>query len=162
MKILVLADTHVPFTAKDLPKVIYEEADDVDLILHAGDIVEYGVIERLEEFAEVKAVCGNMDDLVSRQALPKKEIITAGRFKIGLTHGEGAPDKIEDYCLKAFSKNKVDAIVFGHSHLPMNKFIDGILLFNPGSPTDKVFAPYNSYGILNINDKITAEIKRIE
>ena len=60
-----------------------------------------------------------------------------------------------------FKKDKVDIIIFGHSHTPENKKIDGILFFNPGSLTDKDFAPYNSYGILELNDEIEAKIIRI-
>jgi hypothetical protein len=51
-----------------------------------------------------------------------------------------------------FEKDKVDIIVFGHSHNPVNETRDGILYFNPGSPTDKMFSPYNSYGIIEINE----------
>ena len=55
----------------------------------------------------------------------------------------------------------MDVIVFGHSHSPVNELRDGILFFNPGSPTDKIFAKYNSYGILTINKEIKGEIIRL-
>jgi len=51
----------------------------------------------------------------------------------------------------------VDVIVFGHSHKPFNQIINGILMFNPGSPTDKIFTNTNSFGILELNKKIRAE-----
>ena len=56
----------------------------------------------------------------------------------------------------------VDVIVFGHSHTPLNEVEEGVLFFNPGSPTDKVFAPYNSIGILHVDKKIKGEIIRLE
>jgi len=62
---------------------------------------------------------------------------------------------------EAFKNDKVDLIIFGHSHCGLNEKKGGILFFNPGSATDKVFAPYNSYGIIEINDKIKATIIRI-
>ena len=55
----------------------------------------------------------------------------------------------------------MDAIVFGHSHSPINEVHDGILFFNPGTPTDKVFATFNSFGILEVNDKIKGRILRL-
>ena len=57
---------------------------------------------------------------------------------------------------------QVDVIIFGHSHIPCNERIDGVLFFNPGSPTDKIFAPYNSYGMIEITGKnINARIIKI-
>ena len=56
----------------------------------------------------------------------------------------------------------VDAIIFGHSHEPVNMVKNGVLFFNPGSPTDKIFAKANSYGILEITDKkIEGKILRL-
>jgi len=83
--------------------------------------------------------------------LNPKEIINIGKFKIGLIHGYGAPSEIMPTVRREF--DKVDVLVFGHSHAAMNIKKDGILYFNPGSPTDKIFASKNSYGILEITDK---------
>ena len=43
-------------------------------------------------------------------------------------------------------------VVFGHSHMPYNEDEDGLLLFNPGSPTWKRKAPFTSMGLLWIED----------
>ena len=91
----------------------------------------------------------------------QKEIIKAGNFKIGLTHGEGAPEGIIDTVKKQFEKDKVDCIVFGHSHAPICERRENILFFNPGSPTDTIFAPFNSYGILEVDKKIEGTPKKI-
>lgn len=151
MRILVLSDTHIPRTSPDLPERIYNEIPNVDMILHAGDFVEMDVLEKLKVLKETKAVYGNMDCRALRDSLNPKEIIQAGRFKIGLIHGHGAPRELIDTVRAEFGA--VDAIVFGHSHSPMNLVKDDILFFNPGSPTDKVFAAYNSFGILEVSDK---------
>jgi len=157
MKIGVLSDTHIPKAALDLPKSIYEEFAGVDLILHAGDFVEIAVLEKLRKLAPVKAVFGNMDTVDVKNALPVKEVIKAGDFRIGLIHGYGSPSGLIKVTKSEFDSG-IDVIVFGHSHTAFNERIGKTLFFNPGSPTDTVFAPYNSYGFLEINDKVEGKI----
>lgn len=151
MKILVLSDTHIPKAALELPDEIYNEIAHVDMIFHAGDFVEKYLLARLRDLKETKAVYGNMDSRDLRDILNPKETIEIGHFKIGLIHGYGAPGLLKGTVRSEFKK--VDAIVFGHSHNAANFVEDGVLFFNPGSPTDKVFASYNSYGILEVTDK---------
>ncbi|MEI8175631.1 MAG: metallophosphoesterase family protein [Candidatus Omnitrophota bacterium] len=160
MKIAVLSDTHIPIIADDMPKKIYTALKGVDLIVHAGDIVTPEIIDRLSKIAPVRAVCGNMDDENVCARLPKKDIIKAGALSLGLIHGSGAPANLMATVRKEFKQ--VDVIIFGHSHIPCNERIDGVLFFNPGSPTDKIFAPYNSYGMIEITGKnINARIIKI-
>ena len=160
MKIGVISDTHIPRAASDIPKKIYDEFRGVDLILHAGDFIELNVLDKLKELAPVKAVWGNMDERDVRSVLTDKKVVHIdNKFKIGLMHGHGAPAGLIEVVKKQFSN--VDAIVFGHSHSPVNEVRDGILFFNPGSPTDKVFAPYNSFGILEVNESINGRIIRL-
>lgn len=151
MKILVLSDTHIPVAAQDLPKEVYKAIDGVDMILHAGDIMDIAVLEKLKSLKETRAVCGNMDSKEICKVLKTKEIINVGKVRIGLTHGYGAPSDIIPTVRKEF--DKIDVLVFGHSHAAMNMKKDGILYFNPGSPTDKIFAAKNTYGILEVTDK---------
>ena len=151
MKILVLSDTHIPIAAHDLPRQIYKEIGDVDMIIHAGDFIDLNVLEKLKSLKETKAVCGNMDSKEIRAALNSKEIINIGKCKIGLIHGYGAPSEIMATVRKEF--DKIDVLIFGHSHAAMNMKKDGVLYFNPGSSTDKIFASKNTYGILEITDK---------
>jgi putative phosphoesterase len=150
-KILVLSDTHIPRAAHDLPKEVYEAIGTVDMILHAGDFVERDLFHKLSALKETKAVYGNMDPKELRDILNPKDVIRIGRFKIGLIHGYGPPRELISMTRQQFSG--VDAIVFGHSHAATNIVKDGVLFFNPGSPTDKIFAAYNSYGILEVGDK---------
>jgi len=148
---MVLSDTHIPRVAQDLPKKIYDEIANVDMIIHAGDFVEKEVLDKLASLKDLKAVCGNMDAANLQNRLKSKEVITVGNFRIGLIHGYGAPRDIVSTVRDEFTD--VNAIVFGHSHSAMNEVRDGILFFNPGSPTDKIFATTNSYGILEVTDK---------
>ena len=150
MRIVVLSDTHMPRTAEDLPAGVYEEISKSDMIIHAGDFVEIGILNKLRKLKTTKAVCGNMDSQAIRDELKTKEIIEIGKFKIGLIHGYGAPAGMVDTVASEFTG--VDVIVFGHTHSPVNMSQDGVLFFNPGSPTDTVFAKINSFGIIEITD----------
>lgn len=161
MRILVLSDTHIPRAAQDLPAKICEEIEKADAIMHAGDFVDESVLDKLKKAKkEVYAVYGNMDSPEVRRRLKNKEIVTIGKFKIGIIHGYGAPKDIIDTVKGEFGN--VDVIVFGHSHVPISTRKNGILFFNPGSPTDTVFAKENTYGILEITDKkIEGEIVKL-
>ncbi|MFH1594180.1 MAG: metallophosphoesterase family protein [Candidatus Omnitrophota bacterium] len=158
-RIGVLSDTHISRAALDLPRVVYKEFEKVDLILHAGDLVEMSVVDKLKKIAETRAVHGNMDMADVKAALPEKDVIRIGGFTIGLIHGYGSPVCLIETVSKKFKK--VDAIVFGHSHAAINLVFGGRLLFNPGSPTDKVFASFTSFGIIEVGKKITGRIIRI-
>ena len=160
MKIGVLSDTHIPKNALELPGAIYKEFAHVDMILHAGDLSEMSVLTSLEEIAPVQAVQGNMDSSELKALLPKKRIVKAGNFKIGLIHGYGPPNGLMKHLKQEF-KGGVDAVVFGHSHTPMNQTLDGILYFNPGSATDKIFATHNTYGIIEAGKTLTGRIIKI-
>ena len=161
MKIVVLSDTHIPQSAEDLPPKVYEALKGADLILHAGDITSPQVVEKLRKNAELKAVWGNMDGAEIRNMFPPKQNISIGKFHIGLIHGWGAPAGLLEVVKKEFLLEEPQIIIFGHSHQPLNLHKDGILFFNPGSPTDKVFTDVNSYGIITIDDEIKAEIIKI-
>jgi len=161
-RIGVLADTHIPDRAKEIPQIVMDAFKGIDMIIHAGDLAELKVISELEKVCKkVIAVCGNMDYDEVREKLEEKKIIQVGKFKIGVMHGYGHPNKLVEILAKAFKDDHVDVIIFGHSHAPMNEYSNGVLFFNPGSPTDRVFSVYNSYGIIEVNDKIEAKIVRI-
>jgi len=148
LKVGVISDTHVRFFA-ELPQNLVKALSTVDLIIHAGDIITMDVIKGLETLAPVKAVCGNMDYPEVRVALPEKQIIEIEGKKIGVVHGRGGPPALEWSAPELFSG--VDAIVFGHTHIALNKVIKGVLLFNPGSTRD-------SYGLLNVANNIEGKI----
>ena len=151
MRILVLSDTHIPIVAQDLPPAVYKAIESADMIFHAGDLVDVKFLDKLRALKEVKAVCGNMDSKETCAQLKIKELITIGKFKIGMIHGYGAPSGLLNTIGREF--DDVDCIVFGHSHTATNLKKDGVLYFNPGSPTDRIFASRNSYGILEITGK---------
>ena len=159
IKIGVVSDTHIPISASSLPKKLLEGLKGVNLIIHAGDIVTASCLREIEEIAPVCAIYGNMDSLELRNTLPHKREIKVSHFKIGIVHGSGQPSDLPLRMRKEF--NGADIIIFGHSHLPFKQIINGVLMFNPGSPTDKVFTAINSYGILELNNKIKARHVKI-
>jgi len=150
MQIAVLADTHVN-RLKCLPKKIVDNLSTVDLIIHAGDFTDVQLLNELKQWREVKAVQGNMDSSELKTVLPVKEIIEIENKRIGITHGSGAPWGIEERVRKVFESDRIDIIVYGHSHQSQNKVIDDILFFNPGKATD-------SFGILTIDEEAIGEI----
>lgn len=162
MKIGVVSDTHIPERAEKLPQQLLRGLKGVDMIIHCGDLVELSVLDALHKVCpDVRAVAGNMDPSDVRGKLPEKLLIGASRFTIGVIHGYGPPQKVPEFAREAFRKDKVDLIVFGHSHQP------GIIkgdppLFNPGSPTDTLFTPYRSYGMIELDSTIKTEIIRLE
>ena len=162
MKIGVLSDTHIPVNSCELPPELIEALKGCDLIVHAGDLVDLCIMKELGRLSQVEAVSGNMDLPKAQAALEKKKVLIVAGKKLCLMHGYGNPDKLIDIMKEEFFSQKPDIIVFGHSHVPMNEYIDGVLFFNPGSATDTVFAPYRSYGIIEIEKgEIKAEIRRL-
>lgn len=158
MKIGVISDTHLRGYSSELQKIVDMHFTDVDMILHAGDIVE---MEVLDVFLtkKLEAVAGNMDSALVRDRFPIKKIIKAGAFKIGLIHGWGSPVGLENRISNEFTG--IDCLVYGHTHYPANQVNRGVLFFNPGSATEKRFAKVNTIGILEIDDRITGKIIEI-
>jgi putative phosphoesterase len=162
MRIGVIADTHIRDKEKEIPRKILDEFKNVDMIIHAGDLVNLSIIDILKKSCpDVRAVWGNMDPEGVRKELPDKLIFEAGNHKIAVTHGFGAPGSLIRILSEAFQDEKPDVIIFGHSHEAFNEKIKGVLYFNPGSATDKVFAKFNSYGIIEINGKIEGKIIKL-
>jgi len=155
-----VADTHL--AGRPVPRAVLDAFEGADLILHAGDILDMSVLVELSAVAETIAVRGNMDRGETASALPEKRIIEAGGFKIGLTHGSGSPLGITSRVARVFEGDGCDCIVFGHTHNATIKERDGVKLFNPGSPTDRVFARHNSVGLLEITDKLEARVVELD
>ena len=148
MRLGIIADTHVG-TVDDIPLSVRKALSHVDLIIHAGDFVRKEVLDGLGAIGQVKAVCGNMDSLELKAALPEREEFEINGRKIGLIHGWGSPKGIAERVKNEFGG--IDIVIFGHSHQPCNQYIEGVLLFNPGEAR-------NTFGLLTIGDQIKAHI----
>jgi putative phosphoesterase len=155
VRIGVLSDTHLTLGDARLPALLARcqlAFAGTEMILHAGDIVDPQLLPLLPW--PVLAVRGNLDP----PELPERRILPVAGKRIGLIHGWGARYDLEARIVQAFAGETVDCIVYGHSHQPVCHVMGGILLFNPGSPTDRRNAPFPSLGLLTIGDAITGEI----
>ncbi len=144
--------------AKSLPPRLLKELVSADLTLHTGDFNTIDVLHELEQFAPVKAVYGNADQQEVIKALPEKQIIQAGSFRIGLVHGHGKGKTTEKRAIEAFSNDQIDLLIYGHSHIPSFKKIDGLQILNPGSPTDKRRQKQFSFVVLTVEETLDVEL----
>ena len=158
-RIGVLSDTHVPVRAPYLPPELFSRLQGVDLILHAGDLVDETVLFELASVAPVEAVAGNMDPLHLEKRLKRRKLLQGGGLKLGLIHGDGMRRAARQRAEEAFRDFQPQVIVFGHTHQPLCVYSGKTLLFNPGSCVDPRGAGGPSYGILHLDSAgITGEI----
>ena len=149
MNLLLLADSHVPSRARDLPPQVWEAVDEVDLVVHAGDWVVPELLDRLESrAASLLAVWGNNDGPQLRRRLPEVARRTVEGVRIGVVHETGASRGREVRMRAAYPD--VDLLVFGHSHIPWDTSEEGLRLLNPGSPTDRRRQPHCTYMTLTV------------
>ena len=122
-----------------------------DAILHAGDVMELEVFEAIQAFGpRVYAVHGNVDSWELRMRLPLVRTVELGNVRIGMVHDAGPATGRLERMRKRFPD--ADAVVFGHSHIPLHEQKDGFQIFNPGSPTDRRRQPRHTMGVARIDD----------
>jgi putative phosphoesterase len=145
VRLLFLADTHVPKRARALPAEVWQAVGDVDVVVHAGDWVEPTLLDELEERAlRLVAVYGNNDGPELRARLPEVARETIGGVRFAVVHETGPAKGREQRCDVAYGEAQV--LVFGHSHIPWDTVTPGGLrLLNPGSPTDRRRQPYCTF-----------------
>lgn len=161
MRITILADTHMPRMAKVWPAALLPHLEQADHIIHAGDLQDSRVLDSLASFAPVTAVSGNIDSPELIDTLPKKQLLTFHGVNIGVIHGHGKGKTTEQRAKAAFEDEHIDLLIFGHSHIPIHKEEADLVLFNPGSPTDKRRQQQFSFGELIVNEDGTWSLKHI-
>lgn len=116
-----------------------------DLVLHAGDFAALAVLRELRSLGPpVAAVRGNVDSAEIRHLLPERQVVDAGGVRIGMVHDAGPARGRVSRLRLAFPD--CQAVVFGHSHIPLLEWEGGFQIFNPGSPTDRRRQPRHSMG----------------
>lgn len=154
LRIGVVSDTHIRAadSRRVVPFAVLEAFRDVSCILHAGDISCRAVLDDLGRLAPVYAVHGNVDNADLTYHLPTARLLHFGSISVGLTHGHiGEARTTSLRARRRFSGAPgLRAVVFGHSHEPYNCLHEDVLLFNPGSPTERRRQPWPSFGLLTI------------
>lgn len=150
-RIGVVADTHIPTRGKKLPAALFRLLSGVDLILHAGDLVDLSVIDDLSALAPVEAVAGNMDPLTLSVKLGRQKLLRIGTLSIGLVHGDGIKGTASTRAGETFASFNPDLVVFGHSHLPFCETRGKTTLFNPGSAVDPRGGGRASCGLIRLS-----------
>jgi len=144
-RLLLIADTHLPTRAKDLPPEVWQAVDGADVVFHAGDWVDVALLDRLEDRARrLVGVWGNNDGPELRSRLPEIARVDLEGLRFAMIHETGAATGRERRADDAFPQT--DVLVFGHSHIPWDTVSQrGLRLLNPGSPTDRRRQPHRTY-----------------
>jgi uncharacterized protein len=151
MLIAIVADTHMPRGARRLPEACIERLLAAELILHAGDISTVGVLTELSALGPpVLAVHGNVDEPALVGSLSAELEVELDGARLAMTHDAG-PAKGRIARLRARFP-RADAVVFGHSHIPLHEVDGKLQIFNPGSPTDRRRQPHFTMGLGQVED----------
>ena len=150
MRLLVLADTHLPKRAKRLPAPVLDALGTTDGVVHAGDWVDEATLDLLLAGSPlVIGVAGNNDGPGLHGRLPEVARATLEGVRLAVVHETGASTGRERRMDAAFPD--ADVLVFGHSHIPWDTTTPaGLRLLNPGSPTDRRRQPRCTYGLLTL------------
>jgi putative phosphoesterase len=148
--IAVLADTHMPKGGRALPGRCAEILRAAEATLHAGDFFALETLRRIEALCPgpVHAVYGNVDDAELRRLLPETLEVEIAGARVAMVHDAGPAAGRLGRMRRRFPG--ADAVVFGHSHLPLHEEENGFQIFNPGSPTERRRARGHSIGLLRI------------
>ncbi len=151
VRAVVLSDTHLrPGGRRRLPDAVYRALETADVVLHAGDIVTADLLHELSGWAPVHAVLGNNDLDPALSALPETRVEVLDGVRVAMVHDSGPRTGRAGRLHRLFPD--ADVVVFGHSHIPWNDAgVDGQLLFNPGSPTERRAQPDHTYGVLELD-----------
>ncbi len=149
MRLLILADTHVPRRARDLPAQVWQQVAQADVVFHAGDWVAPALLDKLAAKASRLVACwGNNDGPVLRSRLPERADAVLAGLRFTVVHQTGASSGRETRMSRQYPDT--DVLIFGHSHIPWDTTTStGLRLLNPGSPTDRRRQPACTYMTAN-------------
>ncbi|BBZ11255.1 metallophosphoesterase family protein [Mycobacterium branderi] len=158
MRLLLLADTHVPLRARDLPDQVWDEVARADVVFHAGDWVAPELLDTVESRAARLVACwGNNDGPELRARLPERADVTLAGLRFTVVHETGAATGREGRMSRIYPDT--DVLVFGHSHIPWDTTAkSGLRLLNPGSPTDRRRQPACTYMTATVNDGVLTDV----
>jgi putative phosphoesterase len=147
----VISDTHGLLR----PEAI-EALRGSECIIHAGDVGDPAILEKLSEIAPVTAVRGNVDGGILARKLPLSNVLEVTGVSIYVLH------ILDELDLKPEAAGFA-AVIYGHSHKPHSEMKNGVLFFNPGSAGPRRFELPVSVGRLSVEKgKINAEIVELQ
>lgn len=155
IRLAIISDTHKG-TFEELPASLIERLKGADAIVHLGDYTGKAVVDGLRELGTFYGVAGNMDSAAVKAELPERLVVELGGRRIGLIHGFGTPVKLGGR-VKAYFKD-VDAILYGHSHMPRIDIVEGVFCLNPGSAGGRFPAEHKTMASVAIGKTIKGEI----
>jgi putative phosphoesterase len=159
--VAALSDTHLPRGARRLPEACVDALRGADLIVHGGDFSAVSVLEELRALGPpVRAVYGNADEPALRATLPKELVLELEDVRLGVVHVPGPAAGRGERLRRRFPG--CDAVLFGHTHLPVVEQEDGVWLLNPGSPTERRRGPFHAFLLLHVSaGRIEPELVRL-
>ncbi|CAN5377945.1 metallophosphoesterase [soil metagenome] len=158
MRLLLIADTHLPKRARDLPAQVWDEVGRADVVIHAGDWVDVPLLDALEaRSARLVACWGNNDGPDLRARLPERADVTLAGVRFTVVHETGGTPGRDTRMARAYPDT--DVLVFGHSHIPWDTTAPtGLRLLNPGSPTDRRRQPFCTYMTATVDHGALSEV----
>jgi uncharacterized protein len=158
VRLLLIADTHVPTRARELPAQVWDEVAKADVVLHAGDWVTPNLLDELQSRAARLVACwGNNDGPDLRERLPERSDVMLAGMRFTVVHETGAATGREARMSRLYPDR--DVLVFGHSHIPWDTTTKtGLRLLNPGSPTDRRRQPFCSYMTASVDGGALTEV----
>jgi len=160
-RLLLLADTHVPTRARQLPEQVWRAVDEADLVVHAGDWVDAATLDALQRRASsLVGVWGNNDGDELRARLPFVASTTVDGIRLSVVHETGPAAGREKRMDAEYPDT--DLLVFGHSHIPWDTTTPrGLRLLNPGSPTDRRRQPHRTYMTLTLDAGAVNDVRLV-
>ena len=160
-RLLLLADTHVPTRARQLPEQVWRAVDEADVVVHAGDWVDAATLDALQQRASsLVGVWGNNDGDELRARLPFVASTTVDGIRLSVVHETGGAASREKRIDAEYPDT--DLLVFGHSHIPWDTTTPrGLRLLNPGSPTDRRRQPHRTYMTLALDAGAVNDVRLV-
>ncbi|WP_406813217.1 metallophosphoesterase family protein [Mycobacterium sp. M23085] len=158
MRLLLIADTHIPKRARDLPAAVWDEVAAADVVVHAGDWIAPEFLDELGARASRLLACwGNNDGPALRARLPERADATLAGVRFTVVHETGAAAGRDARMSRLYPDS--DVLVFGHSHIPWDTTTEtGMRLLNPGSPTDRRRQPFCTYMTARVDDGALTDV----
>ena len=157
MRLLLIADTHVPRRAKALPRAVLDEIDRADVTVHAGDWVDVSLVDELSSRTRLIGCYGNNDGPDVRARLPEVARAELAGVRLAVVHETGQSAGRDERMAALYPD--VDLLVFGHSHIPWEATAStGLRLLNPGSPTDRRRQPFCTYMTATLSEGTVGDV----